>query len=80
MATMTLDPTLLPNTLKLVRPLLGLATRRLVADYDAEADVLYLSFARPQKATHSEMRDDGILLNYRDQTLVGITVFEASSR
>ncbi len=52
---------------------------KLWLDYDEEADVLYISLQRPQKATDSIMLDDvGILLSYRREQLVGITVFEAS--
>lgn len=48
-------------------------------DYDQEADVLYMSFKRPQKATDSEfLHDKGILLRYRGKELVGITILEAS--
>ncbi len=53
--------------------------QRFWVDYDREADVLYISFQRPQKATDSKMTDDGILLRYRDNQLVGITVLEAST-
>jgi len=49
-------------------------------DYDQEADVLYISFKRPQKATYSEMLDNGILLRYIGEELVGITILEASKR
>ena len=49
-------------------------------DYDKEADVLYISFERPQKATDTEMTDDGLLLRYRNKQLVGITVLDASTR
>jgi len=49
-------------------------------DYDQEADVLYISFERPQKATDTEMTDDGLLLRYRGEDLVGGTVLEASTR
>jgi uncharacterized protein YuzE len=49
-------------------------------DFDKEADVLYLSFEKPQKATDSEMRDDGVLLRYKRDKLVGITILEASKR
>ncbi|MCX7839613.1 MAG: DUF2283 domain-containing protein [Anaerolineae bacterium] len=55
-------------------------THRLWLDYDHEADVLYISLERPQKATASKMRDDGILLRYRGRKLVGVTIFEASKR
>jgi len=49
-------------------------------DYDKEADVLYINFKRPQKATDSEMMEKGILLRYRDNELVGITILDASQR
>ena len=47
-------------------------------DYDRKADVLYISFDRPQKATDTEVTEEGILLRYRDNELVGITVLNAS--
>jgi uncharacterized protein YuzE len=49
-------------------------------DYDAEADVLYLSFRRPQRATDSEMRDNGIIVHRRGNQIVGLTILEASTR
>jgi uncharacterized protein YuzE len=50
-------------------------------DYDAEADVLYISLKRPQKATETiDVDEEGILLRYRDRELVGMTVLDASKR
>jgi uncharacterized protein YuzE len=49
-------------------------------DYDKEADVLYISLDRPQEATDTETREDGVLLRYRNDNLVGITVLDASAR
>lgn len=49
-------------------------------DYDKEADVLYISFKRPQRATDSEMQENGILLRYKDDELVGLTILDASKR
>lgn len=60
--------------------LLSLPAQRYWVDYDREADVLYISFRRPQKATDTQMTDDGILLRYRRQQLVGVTVLDASTR
>lgn len=60
--------------------LLKFPGRRFWVDYDSEADVLYVSFQRPQKATNTEMTEDGILLRYRNRQLVGITVLDASTR
>ena len=60
--------------------LLNLPAQRFWVDYDREADVLYISFQRPQKATDTQMTDDGILLRYRSKQLVGVTVLDASTR
>jgi uncharacterized protein YuzE len=53
---------------------------RFWVDYDKEADVLYISFRRPQKATDTQMTEDGLLLRYHGHDLVGITVLDASTR
>jgi len=55
-------------------------TIRFWVDYDREADVLYISFKRPQKATDTRTTEEGILLRYHGKELVGITVLEASTR
>jgi len=48
-------------------------------DYDNQADVLYVSLKRPQKATDTKfLADKGILLRYRGKELVGVTVLDAS--
>jgi len=60
--------------------LLKFPVAKMWIDYDKEADVLYISFKRPQKATDSEMLENGILLRYKSKELVGITVLEASKR
>ena len=62
--------------MKIVKSVNG--TPSMWIDYDREADVLYISFKRPQKATDSEMLDNGVLLRYREDELIGITVLEAS--
>jgi uncharacterized protein YuzE len=60
--------------------LLRFPERRFWVDYDVEADVLYISFHRPQQATDTEMTEEGILLRYKDEELVGITILDASAR
>ncbi len=60
--------------------LLKFPERRFWVDYDADADVLYISFRHPQQATDTEMTEEGILLRYKDDELVGITILDASSR
>lgn len=49
-------------------------------DYDREADVLYLSFRRPQRATETVETDDGILIRKDGDSVVGITILDASTR
>ena len=51
-----------------------LPSKHMRIDYDEEADVLYVSFERPQRATDSVLRDDNVLLRYRGKKLVGITL------
>ena len=60
--------------------LLDFPQERFWVDYDREADVLYISFRRPQSADDSVMTDEGILLRYREEVLVGVTVLDASER
>ncbi|WP_456478272.1 DUF2283 domain-containing protein [Geoglobus ahangari] len=58
--------------------LLEFPAGRFHVDYDRGADVLYISFERPQKATDTEVTDEGILLRFREDKLVGITILNAS--
>jgi uncharacterized protein YuzE len=76
----TIGPGIPDSVFQAVPLLIEFPVQRFWVDYDREADVLYISFQRPQKATDSEMTDEGILLRYRDSQLVGITVLDASTR
>ncbi|MFP4088372.1 MAG: DUF2283 domain-containing protein [Desulfobacteraceae bacterium] len=49
-------------------------------DYDQEADVLYLSFRKPQRAKKTVEMDDDVLVRTDDDQIVGITIMNASSR
>ncbi|MCX7012776.1 MAG: DUF2283 domain-containing protein [Candidatus Sumerlaeota bacterium] len=49
-------------------------------DYDDEADVLYMSFRRPQRATRTIEMDDGILIRKSGKSIVGLTILNAISR
>ncbi len=49
-------------------------------NYDKGADVLYVHFESEPSSNHSEMREDGIILDYRDDEIVGLTILEASQR
>lgn len=53
--------------------------RQLWVDYDEEADVLYMSFRRPQRATKTVEVDNDILLRKDGRTIVGLTILNAST-
>ncbi len=80
MAKESLDQTVLAEVFRATPHLLRFPKAKLWVDYDEEADALYLSFERPQKATDSEMLENGVLLRYKGNKLVGITILEASKR
>ena len=80
MAKKALKPDSLSEMLQTASHLIKFPTKRFYVDYDEEADVLYLSFERPQNATDSQMLDNGVLLRYREEDLVGVTIFDASKR
>lgn len=59
---------------------LKLPAHKFWVDYDVEADVLYLSFRKPQRAKDSELLDGGIIVHTDGHEVVGVTIMEASSR
>lgn len=65
---------------ELISGLIHLPSRQVWTDYDSEADVLYISFRKPQQANDSVMEDDGNIYHYRDTELVGITILNAAKR
>ena len=70
----------LSHLLKAVAHLVQLPKTHMRLDYDDEADVLYLHFEDGPGSTHSEMRDDGVILDYKGRRLVGVTILAASQR
>jgi uncharacterized protein YuzE len=59
---------------------LRMPSKQVWFDFDEEADVLYVSFERPQGATDSELVENGVLMRYRGDQLVGVTVLNARKR
>ena len=80
MAAEILEEKSIIDLLKATANLIKLPKTKMWIDYDTEADVLYLHFEEKPTSTHSEMRDDGIILDYRGDQLVGLTILEASQR
>jgi uncharacterized protein YuzE len=62
---------------ELIAHLIELPARQVWTDYDQEADVLYVSFRKPQQANDSVMEND-FIYHYHDDDLVGVTVLNAS--
>ena len=60
--------------------MLRLPARHVWVDYDQEADVLYMSFRRPQSATKTIEVDDDILVRKDGRTIVGLTILNASAK
>ncbi len=80
MAIEKLTPELIEQIEKLAVQLTKLPCDRMIVDYDREVDCLYLTFEKPQEATDSEMLDDWIIVRYRGDKIVGMTVLDASQR
>jgi len=60
--------------------MMRLLTREVWVDYDEEADVLYMSFRRPQKASKTVEVDEDVLVHKDGRTIVGLTMLNASAR
>ena len=63
---------------EIVPHILSMPSKVMWIDYDEEADVLYINFEKPQKATDSKMIND-IIIHYREDEVVGVTVLHASN-
>ena len=49
-------------------------------DYDIQADVFYMSFRKPQRATKTIETDDDVLIRKDGREIVGLTILNASNR
>jgi uncharacterized protein YuzE len=80
MATQILEQPSLTYLLTAMKNFIKLPTKRMWLDYDSDADVLYVHFEEQPTSTHSEMTDEGFILDYRDDQLVGVTILDAAAR
>ncbi len=60
---------MIPEFVKIAKPLW--------IDFDSEADVLYISFEKPQNADDSVMQNN-IIVHKRNGEVVGLTILNAS--
>jgi uncharacterized protein YuzE len=79
-AVNTVNKEMIDSCLGLSSELAKLPVKRIWVDYDEDADVLYLSFRKPQRAKKTVERDDDILIRTDGDKIVGITILDASSR
>lgn len=58
---------------------LQLPTKNVWIDYDKQADVLYVSFRKPQRATKTIEIGEDILVRKEGRTVAGVTIMNASA-
>ena len=63
---------------KMIPEFVNIIDKSLWIDYDKEADVLYISFEKPQNADDSIM-EGNIITHKRNGVVVGLTILNASS-
>ena len=80
MAMQLLNKEIVDSCLGLSSELIKFPTKQIWVDYDKEADVLYLSFRKPQRAKETVELEDDVLVRTDDDKIVGITILNASSR
>ncbi len=71
---------IMSEVLTAIPHLMKLKAKHIWMDYDEEADVLYVNFDRPQAATDSELLEDDIVVRYRDEEVIGLTILHTKSR
>lgn len=80
MATQIAKNEMVQTCLELSSDLVKLSVKNIWVDYDKEADVLYLSFRKPQRAKNTVETDDDLLIRTDGDQIVGVTILHASSR
>lgn len=72
---------------EVVNACIGLSTeimkipmKHMWVDYDKEADVLYISFRKPQRAKKTLERNEDVLVRKDGRETVGITILNASTK
>ena len=80
MATKLKANKIIQTCLGLSSDIIKLPIEHIWVDYDKEADVLYLSFRKPQRAKKTVETDNDILIRKDGNKIVGITILNASTR
>lgn len=81
MVTLPLTTLKIPSYLSLANAIKTLPKQNTWTFYDVEADVLYINFHQPAlTADDSELTDENILIRYRNDEIVGLTILNVSNR
>jgi uncharacterized protein YuzE len=80
MATALKNDEIIKTCIELSSEIIRLPVEHIWVDYDKDADVLYLSFRKPQRAKKTIEFKDDILIRKDGRKIVGITVLNASTR
>lgn len=65
---------------KLAPAILSAPGKAIWTRYDEQADVLYINFRKPSRATDSELTDDDVIVRYDGEEIIGVTILHASRR
>ncbi len=57
-----------------------LSPERIDVEYDERGDALYIAFSPETVANDSELTDNDILLRYKDNKIIGLTILHFSER
>jgi len=79
MVSTPLSPLKIKSYLNLANAVKTLPKKNIWNFYDVEADVLYINFHQPALvADDSELNEDGILIRYQNNEIVGLTILNVS--
>ncbi len=73
-----MEQTVIKQFYPLISDLVKLPEKKVWTDYDEKADVLYVSFGKPQKATDTVPTEEGILVRKKGNKITGFTILAAS--
>jgi uncharacterized protein YuzE len=77
MTMLPIDPQAFLNLVPAVRQSPG---HSMQCTYDEPADVIYMNFEPGVEATDSELGPDDIIVRYRGEEIIGLTILHASRR
>ena len=73
-------PVKLSDFLDAIPAVLQAPHRSMQCTYDEPADVIYMNFEPGAEATDSELGPDDIIVRYRGEEIIGLTILHASRR